>query len=712
MTTAPREPIVVLDDDPTGVQTLAGIRVLLAWDAGRVRAALDGRPSVHLITNTRALPPERVPPLVTAAARAALDGVPEAAIVLRGDSTLRGHLLEEYRGVRDVVAPGGWPVLLLVPALPSAGRITVGGVHLFERDGRADAAARDGVRARRGLRLRERATARLGRGALGGPVRRRRTGRELHLDALRAGGAATVAQELGALAAAGRPAVLAPDAETVADLELVAEGYRIAVAQGVPVIVRCAPTFAGVLSGTTAPGLVDAPAARDGVLVVCGSYVPQTTRQLGALLDARPGSLAEADVVALAGTDPAPEIERLAAEVSRLLVEGGVSILATPRERPEGTTSLDAGEQIARRAGARRGKRRAAPVRAPREGRHHVGRDAAGRRRRGRGRRRRPGRARCLAVVGALAGRRLTRLRRRAGERRRRRAARAARRASHGRICLVLTPFRDLLEERRSSGAAAGAFTCYDVTTAIGVVRAAEARGVPAILLVAEGSFRAEGGRLLLPALLAVAGAARVPMCVQLDHVADDGLIDAALAAGVGAVMADGSRLPLDENAAFVSRVRDRAGTVGLEVELGHIEGGEDVAAATEAGALTDPDEAVGFVAATRCDCLAVSIGNVHGTYARPPALDWERLRAIRQSVDVPLSLHGASGLPDDDLRQAIELGVCKVNVNTELRERYLAQLDAGLPGAREGLRLLDLEAGVVDAVAEVVDAKLALLAG
>ncbi|MDH4178082.1 MAG: class II fructose-bisphosphate aldolase [Thermoleophilia bacterium] len=275
----------------------------------------------------------------------------------------------------------------------------------------------------------------------------------------------------------------------------------------------------------------------------------------------------------------------------------------------------------------------------------------------------------------------------------------------------MLTPFREILEERRAAGAAAGAFTCYDATTAIGVVRAAEARRDPVLLLVAEASFRSPSGRLLLPALLAVADAARVPVCVQLDHVDDDDLIDAALAAGAGAVMADGSKLPTDDNAAFVSSVRSRAPGAGVEAELGHVEGGEDVAAATEAGALTDPDEAATFAAATGCDCLAVSIGNVHGRYARPPALDWDRLRAIRERVDVPLSLHGASGIPDADVRRAIELGVCKVNVNTELRERYLAQLAAGLPAARDGLRLLELEESVIDAVSDVVAAKLAVLA-
>jgi tagatose 1,6-diphosphate aldolase GatY/KbaY len=274
----------------------------------------------------------------------------------------------------------------------------------------------------------------------------------------------------------------------------------------------------------------------------------------------------------------------------------------------------------------------------------------------------------------------------------------------------VLVSFRELLAERREERAAAGAFTCYDVTTAIGVVRAAEAQSVPAILLVAEGSFRAASGRLLVPGLLAVADEAAVPMCVELDHVSDDALIDAALAAGIGAVMADGSRLPVEDNAAFAAAVRRRSGDAGVEVELGRIEGGEDVAVATEAGAMTDPDEAAEFVSTTRCDCLAVSIGNVHGRYASTPSLDWARLECIGEVVDVPLSLHGASGLPAEDLRRAVSLGISKVNVNAEIRERYLARLSERLPEALDGLELLDLEEAVVEAVAAVVREKLELL--
>ncbi len=346
MSDVDRAPLVVLDDDPTGVQTLAGIRVLLAWDAERIRAALAGRAAVHLITNSRALPPQRVTPLIEDAARAAREAAPDAQIVLRGDSTLRGHLLEEYLGVRSVVAGDRWPVLVLVPALPSAGRITVGGVHLFQRDGvrtplHETEYARDGVFAYSSARLLEWAEERSGGVFPAG------AGREVHLEPLRTGGPGAVADALVALAERGGPAVLAPDAEVVADLDVVAAGVREAVGRGFEVIVRCAPTFAGVLAGTAATEPAPFPPAGSGTLVVCGSYVSQTTRQLRRLAEACPGSLVEADVVALAGSDPAGEIARLVSGAERLLEDDGLAVLATPRERPDVTTNLEAGERIA-----------------------------------------------------------------------------------------------------------------------------------------------------------------------------------------------------------------------------------------------------------------------------------------------------------------------------------------------------------------------------
>lgn len=273
----------------------------------------------------------------------------------------------------------------------------------------------------------------------------------------------------------------------------------------------------------------------------------------------------------------------------------------------------------------------------------------------------------------------------------------------------MLISFRELLEERRSHGAAVGAFTCYNVETAIAVVQGAAARAAPAVLLVSEASFRRPTGPFLLPALAAVAERAPGGVCVQLDHVSDPNLMAQALESGAGAIMADGSRLPYRDNVRLVRDAVALAAPFGahVEAELGHVEGGEDAAEAAAAGALTDPDEASSFAEETGAACLAVSIGNVHGEYASEPALDWPRLREIRARVDLPLSLHGASGLADADLRRAVSLGVAKVNVNTELRRRYLAELAARLPQVERGSRLLELDAGLVDALAEVVAGKI-----
>jgi tagatose 1,6-diphosphate aldolase GatY/KbaY len=276
----------------------------------------------------------------------------------------------------------------------------------------------------------------------------------------------------------------------------------------------------------------------------------------------------------------------------------------------------------------------------------------------------------------------------------------------------VLASFSDLLAAAAERGAAVGAFTCYNLEQAVGVLSAAEPRKRGVILLVSEKSFSHDSGGMLLSALVAAAREARVPACVQLDHVRDQALIGAAFALGVGAVMADGSKLSLADNVEFVRAAVDLGRTSGgeVEAELGRIEGDEDVAGAVAVGALTDPDEAVSLAERTGAACLAVSIGNVHGVYRQAPVLDWPRLDAIRNRVPCALSLHGASGLSDRDIRTAIALGVVKVNINTELRRRYLEETADRLPHIREGFRLRELNLAQARAVADAVEAKLDLL--
>lgn len=271
--------------------------------------------------------------------------------------------------------------------------------------------------------------------------------------------------------------------------------------------------------------------------------------------------------------------------------------------------------------------------------------------------------------------------------------------------------FDHLLNDADARGGAVGAFTCYDLEVAMAVIEACEAAHRGAVLLIPPSQFRTHRGRRLAIALQALANDAPVPIALQLDHVSDLDTVRHAFSLGIDAVMADGSSLSFEENVAFVQAANAIAGQSNgaVESELGRVEGNEDVAFETEASGFTDPEEAERFSHQTRASCLAVSIGNVHGTYTKAPTLDFRRLELIAERVGGPLSLHGASGLPPDDIQQAIKLGVRKVNVNTELRQTYLSVSTAMLDPAEAGFSVAALHSRQVDAVRGVVSAKLEL---
>jgi uncharacterized protein YgbK (DUF1537 family) len=338
--------LVVIDDDPTGAQAEAGVPMLLGWSEPLLRDAARARPrALHLLTNSRALERADAYRVVREAAQAAVGVVPDADVLLRGDSTLRGHVEEEYRGLRDGAFGGDDTALMLVPALPAAGRVTLDGVHRIERNGQSQPLheteyARDGGFSYRSSRLLEWAEER------SAGYFRAADGRELHLADLRAGGPGAVAQALSDTATRA-PAVFAPDARTDDDLDLIAAGLRSALAAGTRVIVRCAPAFVARLAGSAATAFAPAPRAKRGLLVACGSYVPTSTKQLLRLVDRRPGRLVEvpADVLAAEGSDRDRAIADAAQAATRLIHEGGVAIVATSRAPdPRG---LAFGERIA-----------------------------------------------------------------------------------------------------------------------------------------------------------------------------------------------------------------------------------------------------------------------------------------------------------------------------------------------------------------------------
>ncbi|HEX2181733.1 MAG TPA: class II fructose-bisphosphate aldolase [Rubrobacteraceae bacterium] len=271
------------------------------------------------------------------------------------------------------------------------------------------------------------------------------------------------------------------------------------------------------------------------------------------------------------------------------------------------------------------------------------------------------------------------------------------------------TRFGEVLDRARGMGRAIGAFTCYDLLGFEAVVRAAESYLAPVVVLVSPSSFGSAGGERLVRAFVAAAKSSSVEVLVQLDHARDERLIERAADLRVDAVMADGSEHPFAENLAFT---RDVAGSmrhrgVGVEAELGRVEGHEDEATETLSGAMTVPAEAGRFCEVSAVDCLAVAVGNVHGHYSGTPKLDWDRLEEMRRTVPVPLSLHGASGLPEADLARAVSLGAAKFNVNTELRAAYFGRLEEDLGSKSATLDLKSLGDGVVEAVQKVVEGKL-----
>lgn len=267
-----------------------------------------------------------------------------------------------------------------------------------------------------------------------------------------------------------------------------------------------------------------------------------------------------------------------------------------------------------------------------------------------------------------------------------------------------------MLRKARSGTGAIGAFNVYNLEGALAVARAAEAAEEPVILQLHPASM-SFGGTALIAACRDIAARATVPMAVQLDHACDEAAICAALAAGVDAIMADGSHLSLEENTKWTAQMTAIAHEHGasVEAELGKLAGEEDGLSVSEKEAkMTDPNSAAAFIKATNVDALAVTIGNVHGKYATPnPELDFARLDRIREAAgELPLVLHGASGLPEATVREAIARGICKFNVNTEVRA---AAKKAVKVGSDRGLDVLDLMKASADAMTPVVAEKINL---
>ena len=238
---------------------------------------------------------------------------------------------------------------------------------------------------------------------------------------------------------------------------------------------------------------------------------------------------------------------------------------------------------------------------------------------------------------------------------------------------MPLTTTGALITGATAAHVAVASFNVITLEHVEAVVAGAETAAAPVVLQVSENAVRFHDGDPLPLARAASAAAERaaVPVALHLDHVRSDDLLRGAADAGFSSVMYDASRLPyLDNLAATHAAVRWAHGQgLWIEAELGQV-GGKNGAAPLDAhapGARTDPDEARAFVADSGVDALAVAIGSSHAMTTRTAALDHVLLRRLADAVDVPLVLHGSSGVPDDELRRAVAGGIAKVNIGTAL---------------------------------------------
>ena len=231
---------------------------------------------------------------------------------------------------------------------------------------------------------------------------------------------------------------------------------------------------------------------------------------------------------------------------------------------------------------------------------------------------------------------------------------------------MALVKMKDLLRRAEEKNIGCGAFSVGNMEMVRGAIRAAEELDTPIILQIAEVRLKNSPLHLMGPMMVQAAKEAKVDVAVHLDHGLTFETVDKALELGFTSVMLDASTLPFEENIARVKAVVEKARKYGatVEAELGLVGGSED-GSCDHGIRCTDPDDAVVYARETGIDALAVAIGNAHGNYPVAPTLAFDVLEKIHENVDIPLVLHGGSGITDKDFQRAISLGIRKVNIAT-----------------------------------------------
>lgn len=234
----------------------------------------------------------------------------------------------------------------------------------------------------------------------------------------------------------------------------------------------------------------------------------------------------------------------------------------------------------------------------------------------------------------------------------------------------MLVDLKKILEIGQNEKCAIPAFNVYNLETVLGVMNAAKETGAPVIFQMYSRLFNEQVAQYLAPTILKIINELPTPAAFHLDHGAGEIEVLRSLRYGVSSVMIDASSCPLDENIEKTKRIVEicRAVNVGVEGELGHIGSTKDEVMSE----YTNVHEVVRFVNETGVSALAIMVGTAHGHYKQAPILDIQRIKDIKVATTVPLVLHGGSGVPDEQIRLAIDAGISKINFGTDICYSFL----------------------------------------
>jgi len=238
---------------------------------------------------------------------------------------------------------------------------------------------------------------------------------------------------------------------------------------------------------------------------------------------------------------------------------------------------------------------------------------------------------------------------------------------------MSLVKLKTILDHATENRYGVLAINTFNFETIKWAITAAEQENVPVIIQFYPGYDTFVPQDCIAYMAKSLAQKASVPVAVHLDHSPSYEIAVGGIRNGYPSIMVDGSALPYKENVALTAAVVRTAHVfdIDVEAELGHVGFGSSATSMTNSDLFTDPTQAREFVELTNCDALAIAVGNAHGPYVQTPNLDFERIKAIRNSVNIPLVLHGSSDIPDGQIRKAVNLGISKFNLATEYFRAY-----------------------------------------